>query len=172
MIKKTMQDAINEQIRKEMYSSNLYLSMAAYYYTINLNGFANWMRVQAQEEQAHALKFYDYLVERGGHAIVGQIDAPPIVWDSPLSAFEASYKHEQMVTASINALADLAIKESDHASNIMLQWFITEQVEEEANVSDIVERLKMMGDFKGGLLMMDAELKTRVFVPPPTTAKP
>ena len=169
MIKKVIQDAINVQIKKEMFSSNLYLAMAAYYHKINLNGFASWMRIQAQEEQFHALKFYDYLIDRGGHAIIAQIDAPTTEWATPLTAFEASLEHEKLVTTSINSLADLAVKESDHATNIMLQWFITEQVEEEATVSDIVERLKMMGDFKGGLYMMDNELKRIVFTAPQIT---
>ena len=167
MIKQTIQDAINSQITKEMYSSNLYLSMASYYATLNLNGFANWMRVQAQEELFHAMKFFDYLLERGGKSVINQIDAPPAEWISPLNAFEDAYTHEQAVTKSISDLADLAIKESDHATNILLQWFITEQVEEEATANDVVERLKMMSDFKGGVIMMDSELKTRVFTPPP-----
>ena len=165
-----MQDALNTQIAKEMYSSNLYLSMAGYYYTLNLNGFANWMRVQAQEEMVHALKLYDYLAARGGHAKISNIDEPPSQWASPMAAFEASFEHEKMVTNSINSLADLAIKEGDHATSILLQWFVTEQVEEEANVNDVLERLKMMGDFKGGLFMVDGELKQRRFVPPPANA--
>jgi len=171
MIKTSVQDAINSQITKEIYSSNLYLSMASYYSSLNLNGFANWMKVQAQEELFHAMKFFDYLLERGGRAIISAIAAPPIEWSSPLGAFEAVYDHEQTVTASINSLADLAIKESDHATHILLQWFITEQVEEESTTSDIAERLKIMKDFPGGLIMMDAELKTRVFVPPAQPAK-
>jgi ferritin len=167
MIKQSVQDAINSQIAKEMYSSNLYLSMASFYSGMNLNGFANWMRVQAQEELFHAMKFFDYLLERGGSVVIANIDAPPVTWKSALDAFEFAYHHEQTVTESINNLASLAIKESDHATNILLQWFITEQVEEESTASDVVERLKMLGDFKGGLLMMDGELKTRVFVQPP-----
>lgn len=167
MIKQTVQDAINKQITREMYSSNLYLAMAGYYKSINLNGFANWMRVQAQEEMMHALKFFDYVLERGGEVKIGEIPAPPSKWDSPLAAFEDAYKHEQLVTSWINELADLAIKESDHATGILLQWFINEQVEEESSASEIVERLRMAGDSKGGLFMLDSEMKTRQFVPPP-----
>jgi len=168
MIKKAVQDAINQQITREMYSSNLYLAMAGYYKSINLNGFANWMRVQAQEEMMHALKFFDYVLDRGGEVKIGEIQAPPSKWDSPLSAFEDAYKHEQLVSAWINDLADLAIKESDHATGILLQWFINEQVEEEASASEIVERLRMAGDSKSGLFMLDSEMKTRKFIPPPT----
>ncbi|MFA6569906.1 MAG: ferritin [Bacteroidota bacterium] len=171
MIKKTVQDAINSQIVKEIYSANLYLAMAAYFHSINLNGFANWMRVQAQEENFHAMKFFDYLLERSGDAKIGSIAEPPAKWDSPLKAFEEVLKHEEGVTASINALADVAMKESDHASSIMLQWFISEQVEEESTASDIVARLRLAGDSKGGLFLMDNELKTRVFIPP-VSAKP
>ncbi len=161
MIREVMQNAINEQITKEIYSSNLYLAMAGYYHSINLNGFANWMRIQAQEEMEHALKFFDYLLDRGGKAVIGQIPAPPAEWIGPLEAFEKAYEHEQYVTDSINKLADLSIKEGDHATNVLLQWFINEQVEEEATASEIVERLKMVGEDKGGLFMMDNELKGR-----------
>ncbi len=166
MIKETIQKAINDQITKEMYSSNLYLSMAAYYHNLNLNGFANWMRVQAQEEETHALRLFDYLLERGGRPLIGEIKAPQIEWESPLAAFEASLKHEEFVTSCINQLADLASKEGDHATGILLQWFITEQVEEESTVTDIVQRLKMMENYPGGYYLMDNELKQRQFVDP------
>ena len=165
MIKETIVQAINEQITREMYSSNLYLAMAGYFQSVNLSGFAHWMRIQAQEETLHANKFFDYLLARGGKTRITAIEEPPAVWDSPLAVFEASYKHEQFVTECIGKIADLSIKESDHATLAMLQWFITEQVEEESNVSDIVEKLRLIADFKGGLIMMDAELKTRVLTP-------
>jgi ferritin len=152
MIKQVMQDAINKQIAKEMYSSNLYLAIAAYFHSINLNGFAHWMRLQAQEEMTHALKFFDYLLDRGGHVEIGSLEAPPSEWDSPLAGFEASYLHEQSITESINKLA---------ATTILLQWFITEQVEEEATVSEIVDRIKLAGDSAGGLFFLDNELKQR-----------
>ncbi len=166
MIKQVMVDAINEQIRKEMYSSNLYLAMAAYYHSINMNGFANWMRIQAQEEQSHALKLFDYLLDRGGKVKLGQINATPTEWESPLAGFEAAYAHEQSITASINDLYDLALQEKDHASGTMLQWFINEQVEEEATVSEIVDRVKLAGESGAGLFFLDSELKSRVFTPP------
>jgi ferritin len=171
MIKKVVQEEINKQIAREIYSSNLYLSMAAYYHTINLNGFANWMRVQAQEEMFHAMKFFDYLLERGGEAKIGLIEAPPTKWKTPLDVFIASQKHEEKVTDFINKLAALAMKENDFATNILLQWFITEQVEEEATVTEIVERMKLAGDSKSSLFMLDSELKTRVFVPPVAAGK-
>ena len=161
MIKKTIEKAINEQIVREMYSSNLYLSMSAYYASINLNGFANWMHLQAEEEMMHALKFFDYLIDRGGKVIIGAIAAPQTEWESPLAAFEDALKHEQLVTGWINDLADLAFSEKDHATSSMLQWFIDEQVEEEASTGDIVERLKLIGDSKGALFFLDNELKSR-----------
>ncbi len=164
MLKKVMQDALNKQITKEMYSSNLYLAMAAYYHSINLNGFANWMRVQAQEEMGHALKIFDYVLDRGGMVQIGEVASVPSEWESPLNGFEEALKHEEMISESINQLADLAVSESDHATNVMLQWFITEQVEEESTVSEIVDRLKLAGDSKGGLFMLDNELKGRTQV--------
>lgn len=161
MLKELIQNALNAQLTREMYSSNLYLAMSGYFQSINLKGFAHWMRVQAQEETTHALKFFDYLLERGGLVKVSSIDAPPSQWDSPLAAMEDALKHEQYVTKKINELADLAIKEGDHATQIFLQWFVTEQIEEEATVNEIVEKLKMIGDWKGGLLMIDNDLGKR-----------
>lgn len=161
MIKQKMVDAINKQISKEIYSSHLYLSMAAYYHDINLNGFAGWMRMQAQEEMDHALKFFDYLLDRGAKPELQAIDSPEKKWDSPLAGFEAAYKHEQAVTESINQLANMSIEEADHATHNMLQWFIQEQVEEEASVSEIVDRLRLAGDSPGGLFILDHELRQR-----------
>ncbi|MCX7908478.1 MAG: ferritin [Ignavibacteria bacterium] len=161
MLKETIQEALNAQLAREMYSSNLYLAMAGYFQSINLKGFAHWMRLQAQEETTHAMKFFDYLLDRGGLVQISTINAPPSNWENPLSAMEDALKHEQYVTQNINSLADLAIKEGDHATQIFLQWFVTEQVEEEATVSEIVEKLKMIGDWKGGLLMIDNELGKR-----------
>ncbi len=168
MIKEAMQTAINQQITKEMFSSNLYLAMAAYFQRINFNGFANWMRIQAQEEMSHALKFFDYVLNRNGEPVISAIEAPGTNWKNPLDCFEAALHHEEMITESINNLADLAIKEGDHASLILLQWFVNEQVEEEATSNDIVDRLKLAGDSKSGLFILDNELKQRVFVPEPT----
>jgi ferritin len=167
MLKSTMQQALNDQLAREMYSSNLYLAMAGYFQSINLKGFAHWMRLQAQEEMGHAMKFFDYLLDRGGTVQISKIDQPPSSWESPLAAMEASLKHEQFISQNINELANLAIKEGDHGTNIFLQWFITEQIEEEANVSEIVEKLKLIGDWKGGLLMIDNELGKRTLAPSP-----
>ena len=161
MIKETMQEAINKQIVREMYSSNLYLAMAAYYHSMNLNGFARWMRLQAQEEMDHALKFFDYLLDRGGMPKIGKIDATPTEWDSPQAGFEAALAHEEKISGHINDLADLSIKEGDHATHVLMQWFVQEQVEEEATVGEIVDRLNLAGDSKGGLFMLDNELKQR-----------
>lgn len=166
MIKGKVEKAINKQTNAELYSGYLYLSMSSYFSSINLNGFANWMRVQAQEEVMHAMKFYDYLIERGGRAITTAIEAPPTEWDSPLAVFEHTYEHEQKVTGLINDLVNLAIAEKDHATTAFLQWFVTEQVEEEASADEIVHKLKLIGDQGAGLLLLDQELGRRVFTPP------
>lgn len=161
MITKVMQDAINEQITREFYSANLYLAIAAYYHSMNLNGFANWMRIQAQEEINHGMKFFDYLLDRDGKVKIGVIEEPPVEWDSPLHAFESALEHEKKITSHINDLADLAFEQKDHATSNLLQWFVDEQVEEEATTGEIVDRLKLAGDAKSPLFMLDSELKTR-----------
>ena len=163
MIKKKVQDALNGQCNWELYSSYLYLSMAAYFQSVNLAGCANWMRVQAMEELVHAMKLYDYVNERSGRALLKERKGPPTEWKSPLAVFEQTYKHEQSVTGLINALVDLAVKEKDHATVNFLQWFVTEQVEEESNASSLVEKLRLMKDAPGGLFMIDQELAQRVF---------
>ncbi|TAJ44867.1 ferritin [Methanofollis fontis] len=168
MIRQTMLEALNRQINRELYSSYLYLSMSAWFSTRNLPGFANWMRVQVQEEQFHAMKFYDYCIARGGRVTMLPIEAPPTEWESPLAIFEATYAHEQKVTAMINNLVDLAQKEKDHATSNLLQWFVDEQVEEEANDTEIIEKLKLIGNESNALFMLDKELATRVFTPPAT----
>jgi len=165
MIKKKIENALNRQINAEMYSSYLYLSMSAFFESENLKGFAHWMRVQAQEELVHAMKFFDYVHERGGTITLTAIDAPPTKWQSPLAAFNHVFEHEQKVTGLINGLVDLAISENDHATNNFLQWFVTEQVEEESSADEIVQKLKLMGDAPGGLFMFDRELGQRVFTP-------
>ncbi|MGD8237137.1 MAG: ferritin [Armatimonadota bacterium] len=167
MIDPKMQDAINGQINAELYSSYLYLAMSAYFEDKSLGGFANWMRVQAQEEDMHAMKLYTYLAERGGRVLLKAIEEPPSEWDSPLAVFEATYEHEQKVTSLINALVDLARELSDHATESFLRWFVDEQVEEEQSADDIVQKLRLMEGFKGGLFMLDRELGQRVFTPPP-----
>jgi ferritin len=166
MLKPEMEQALDEQINAELYSAYLYLSMSAHFQSINLMGAANWFRVQAQEELTHAMKFHDYILERGARVTLTAIDGPPTSWDSPLAAFEAALEHEQLVTALINALVDRALKESDHATNNMLQWFVAEQVEEEASVDEVVQKLKLVGGDGGGLFMIDQELAGRVFTPP------
>jgi ferritin len=168
MLKEKIQEALNKQIVAELYSSYLYLSMEAYFHSINLPGFANWMRVQTQEENAHGLMIFDYVAERGGKIKLGPIEQPPTEWDSPRAVFEAVYKHEQKVTGLINDLVDLAIEEKDHATNNFLQWFVKEQVEEEANADALLQKLKRIGDDGRGLLMLDQELAQRVFKPPVT----
>jgi len=158
--------ALNSQLNAELYSAYLYLSMEAYFQASNLTGFANWMRVQAQEEQFHAMKFYDYINERGGRVILEQIEAPPGEWDSALAVFEAVSAHEQKVTALINQLVDLAIQQKDHATNSFLRWFVDEQVEEEGNAGKIVGQLKLIKDSPEALFLMDKELSGRVFATP------
>jgi ferritin len=166
MLSQKMEQALNRQLNAELYSAYLYLSMAAYYYSINLNGFANWMTVQNLEETMHAMKFYNYINERGGRITLDQIAAPPTTWNSPLEVFEETLKHEEKVTGLINNLVDLAITERDHAANAFLQWFIIEQVEEEASADEIIQTLKLAGNDPHALFMLDRELGTRVFTPP------
>jgi len=166
MISKKMQEAFNNQINAELYSSYLYLSMASYFESINLPGFANWMRCQSQEEIVHAMKFYNFVCERGGRVKLTAIDGPPTEWGSALKAFQDAYAHEQKVTALINTLVDQALKERDHASSSFLQWFVNEQVEEESSADKVVQQLKLAGDKGSGLFMIDRELGTRTFVMP------
>lgn len=166
MIGKEMEEALNDQINAELYSAYLYLSMAAYFESQNLSGLASWMRVQTQEETAHAMKIYDFINERGGRVVLKAIDQPPREWKSPLAAFKAAYEHEQLVTGRINDLVDLAIKEKDHATNAFLQWFVNEQVEEETSVDSVVQNLKMAENAPGALFMVDRELGQRTFTPP------
>ena len=165
MLSPKMEEALNKQINAEFYSSYLYLSMAADFQAKNLDGFANWMQVQAQEEWGHGMKMYNYINEQGGRVKLASIDAPPTEWSSPLAAFEAVYEHEQLVTSLINGLVDLALEGKDHATNIFLQWFVTEQIEEESTASSIVEQLKMIGDHPQGLFMIDRELGQRQAAP-------
>lgn len=161
MLTDRMQKELNGQLNAELYSSYLYLSMNAYFKSVNLDGFANWMYYQAQEELEHSMKFYDFIIQRGGKVVLTQIEAPPTEWDSPLAVFEATLAHEQKVTGLINDLVEIALEEHDHATNIFLQWFVSEQVEEEESVSGVLEQLKLMGDAKGGLFMIDRELAKR-----------
>lgn len=161
-----MLEALNKQVNAELYSAYLYLSMAAYFESINLRGFANWMKIQAQEEVTHAMKFFEYINERGGRVKLESIEKPPIEWASPLEVFEATYEHEINVTKMINNLVNLAIEEKDHATYNMLQWFVAEQVEEEASADEIRQQLKFIGEDGRGILMLDRELAKRIFTPP------
>jgi len=161
MLDKSVEQALNDQINAEMYSSYLYLAMSAWFESGDLPGFAHWMKMQAQEEIVHTMKMYDYVIERGGRIVLGAIAAPPSDWDSPLDAFESTLKHEQDVTGRINKLVDTALAASDHATNIFLQWFVSEQVEEESNVTSVLQQLKMVGDHGHLLFMMDRELGNR-----------
>jgi ferritin len=169
MLKDKMVESLNSQMNAELYSAYLYLSMEAYFEANDLSGFANWMRVQAQEEMTHAMKFYDYLVQRGARVTLTEIKSPPTEWDSPVATFEHVYEHEQMVTTLINQLVDLAISLSDHATNNFLQWYVAEQVEEEESSSGVLQKVKLAGDSPSGLLMLDQELSQRIFTPPITT---
>ena len=168
MISKKMAEALNGQINAEFYSAYLYLSMEAYFESMNLPGFANWMRAQIQEEAMHAMKIYDFVNEHSGRVLLKSVAQPPTEWESPLAAFEAAYKHEQKVTGLINDLVNLAIEEKDHATNTFLQWFVNEQVEEESSVSQVVQKLKMIDKAPGGQFLIDRELGQRVFTPPTT----
>lgn len=161
---KKVEDILNEQIIKEVWSAHLYLSMSSWFETQGLRGFANWMRVQYQEEMSHALKIFDFVISRGGHAKIGQINSVQLEWKNIKEIFEETYKHETVVTESIHNCYDVAEKEKDHATTNMLQWFVDEQVEEEQNVLTLLDQLKLIGDNGYGIYQMDKELATRVFV--------
>ncbi len=166
MLSETMNTALNEQVKWEMYSSYLYLSMSAYFADRDMPGFAQWMRVQAEEELFHAMRFYDYINERGGRVRLQPVDAPPYEWSDTITVFDDTLTHEQHVTDRINKLANLAQDERDHATGIFLQWFISEQVEEEDSVKTVLGKLRMINGQGHGMLMLDAELGARVFTPP------
>jgi ferritin len=161
LLKKSIEDALNKQLNAELYSSYLYLSMSAYCETVPLKGFAKWLRMQAEEEKAHGMKFFDYIIEAGGTVKLAKIDAPKTEWKSVGDVFNQVYEHEKKVTALINGLMDLAIKEKDYATQNFLGWFVKEQVEEEANASEIQAQIKMMGDIVGHLFWLDHELGKR-----------
>ena len=161
MIGKAMQDAMNEQINREMFSSYLYLSMAAYFEGKNLAGFAHWMRVQADEEREHAMKFYNFILDRGGKVALKAIAAPKTEWGSNLEIFQEAAGHEAQISASIHALYDLAMQEKDYPAHVMLQWFVSEQVEEEKNAGEIVASLKLIEERGTAVLMLDHRLAKR-----------
>ena len=161
MINEKIEKALNAQINKEFFSSYLYLSMSSYFESKNLTGLATWMKIQADEEHLHASKFYAYVIQKGGRAILTSIETPKSDWKSVVEVFEDTYTHEKFITASIDELVNLSLEVKDHATNNFLQWFVTEQVEEEANVTKIIDDLKMIGDNSYGIFMLDRELGTR-----------
>jgi ferritin len=168
MIGQRMQDAMNEQIMHETGSAYLYVSMAAYFYAKGLDGMAQWMKAQAQEEIGHALRFFNHVNDRGGRIELLAINKPQKEWDSPLGAFKAALEHEEFITGKINELVKSAREENDNAADIMLQWFVNEQVEEEDSVSKVIAMLELIGDSGHGLLMTDRELGQRMPGPLPT----
>lgn len=165
MLKKNLETEINNQIQREMASAYIYLSMAAYFEANTLPGFANWMRIQFHEEQAHAFKFFNFVYDRGGVVKLQPIECPPTEFESPIDVFEQTLAHEQKITAHINDLYALAMEERDYPSQTLLQWFIDEQVEEEKNAGDILDMLKMVSGNPHALLMLDRELGARQLPP-------
>lgn len=167
MISEKLMHELNEQIKYEFFSANLYLAMAAYCASEDLPGFANFFKVQAEEERFHAMKFFDYVIEMGGRAKMSALDEPQNDFSSVLETFKVGYGHEQFVTKRIYRLMDIAMEEREHATISFLKWFVDEQVEEEASFSSLVKKLERMGDNPNALYMLDAELAQRVFTPPP-----
>ncbi len=165
MLSEKMEEALNEQLNKEIYSAYLYLSMSAHSTNIGLPGFANWFMVQYKEEMDHAMKIYNYINEQGGKVKLKAVEEPPSEFKDAMDMFEKTLNHEQFITKSIHDLMELAIEEKDHATQIFLQWFVTEQVEEESNDNEILAKLKLAGSKGNGLFMIDKELATRVYTP-------
>jgi len=165
MISKKLEKAINEQINKELYSEYYYLGMAAYFDDEGLPGFANFFKIQVQEERFHAMKFYHYLAERGGKVELDAIKRPPQDFESIEDIFKKAYEHEQFVTQSINSLVDIAISENDHATRNFLNWFVEEQVEEEASMDDLLKKVRRIGSHGHGIYMLDGQLAQRTFNP-------
>ncbi len=169
MISKKMEAELNEQMNKEFYSAYLYLAMSAYCNSIGLPGFSHWMRMQYEEETLHVTRMYDYILDQGGTVHLKAVEEPPKEYGTPVEIFQTTLEHEQFVTQSIHNLMSLAVDERDYASQTFLQWYVTEQVEEESNVNDILSPLKMVGDDKGGLMMVDQKLAGRAAPVPPVT---
>ena len=163
MLKEKMIEELNNQINEEFFSAYLYLSMSAYFESIGLKGFANWMSVQYLEETEHGMKIYNYLLSQGADIKLQAIAEPANKWDSPLHAFQETLKHEQHITERINLLVDIAEELKDRATYNFLQWYINEQVEEEENDREIIDKLELIGDSKNGLFMLDKELSERMF---------
>lgn len=165
MINDKMNTALNEQINAEMFSSYFYLSMTAWFESKGLAGFASWMRLQAEEEMEHSHKIFDYILERGGNIELGAIDKPQSDWESPLAVFEDVLSHEEKVTGLVNSLVDTALEVRDHATNNFLQWFVAEQVEEEASVGAVLDKLRLIKNDSAGLFAMDLEMAKRTSSP-------
>ena len=163
MLKEKVQKALNEQINAEIYSSYLYLAMSAHSYASDLSGMGQWFKIQAQEELVHVAKFFNYITERGGKVVLTEVAAPNQQWDTPLAVFEEALSHEEHVSALINDLVETAVSERDRMTENFLQWFVAEQVEEEASFSEIVGQLRLVGGSGSGLFMIDRELSNRVF---------
>lgn len=161
MLRQSLQDALNAQMKNEFYSANVYLAMVAWFEDQGLPGFAGWMRAQYQEELAHGLKIFDFILDRDGKVVIESIDAPPLEYGSPLEAFKAAYENEKKVSAMIDDLYELATRENDHATKVMLEWFITEQVEEEASTKLAVDKLERAGDDAGALFVLDEQFGAR-----------
>jgi ferritin len=172
MISQDMQYLLNEQVKKEFYSSYLYLSMVAYFEEQNLKGFANFFRVQVQEERDHAMMFFKYISHVQGTVKLQQIDQPDMIFNSPLEVFKEAYNHELFVTKSIYSIVDLSLEERDHKTNVFLQWFVNEQAEEESSMDDNIKKLELIGDDIRGILMLDSELMTRTYTPAVNPAIP
>lgn len=168
MFSENLAQALNDQINFEFYSAHLYLSVAAYFSSIDLDGFANFFTVQAEEEKFHAMKFYNYVNEMEGRVLLKGFENPPVYFDSPLDAFEKSLEHEKIVSKRIYNLSDIAMEEREHATLSLLRWFIDEQVEEEKNLNTVIKKLKRIENDMAALYMLDTELAARVFVPPVT----
>jgi len=164
MLNKKIRDAFNKQLNNESFSSYLYLSMSAYCESQHLTGMAKWLRIQAEEEHGHAMKFFDYILSRGGRVTLTEVGAPRTEWKSPLQAFEDAYNHECKISRLLNELTSVCVAEKDHAANAFLHWFVSEQVEEEATVLDITEKLRLVGDNSAALFMIDQELGKRPFL--------
>jgi len=171
MLKQRVLEAINDQINAEYYSAYLYLAMSAYFYDKGLPGFANWMYIQYQEELTHGNKFFNYVNERGGKVVVKAIDQVQTDFGGIIEVFEKTLEHEQYVTDRINKLMDIAIQESDHATQSFLKWFVDEQVEEEANVTEILDTLKLINGQGNGIFLLDREMRQRTFVDATQTAE-
>lgn len=161
MLSQSIQTLLNQQLVKELYASDLYLAMSAHFAEANLLGMVHWMRVQSEEERGHALRILDFIVDREGHVEIGAVDQPPSEFGTSVDIFKQALEHERKVTASINNLYAHAAQENDYATQVFLQWFINEQVEEEASATEIVDRLTMAGNDRAAILMLDAEMKNR-----------